>query len=43
MVQMILPIKKKQIVHMESRLVVAGGREGGGSGMDGKFGVSRCK
>ena len=39
MAQMILSTKQKQIMDMESKLVVIGG-EGGGSGVDGEFGVS---
>ena len=39
---MILSIKQKQFMDMESILVVARGEEGG-SGMEGKFGVGRCK
>ena len=39
---MVLFIKQKQIMDMESRLVVAK-REQGEGGMDGEFGVSRCK
>ena len=42
MVQMILPTKQKQITDMETRLVVARGK-GEGNGMDGEFGVGRCK
>ena len=34
--------KQKWMTDMESRLVVAKG-EGGGSGIDWKFGVGRCK
>ena len=37
-----LSTEQKQITDMESRLVVANG-EAGGSGMDGEFGVGRCK
>ena len=42
MAQMILSTKQKHLMDMESRLIVAGG-EGGRSGMDREFGVSRCK
>ena len=38
----ILSIKQKQITDMESRLVVAR-EDGGGSRMDGGFGVRRCQ
>ena len=41
MAQMNLSTKEKQ-TQIENRLVVAKGEEGG-SGMDRKFGVSRCK
>ena len=41
MAKMNLSTKQKQ-THIENRLVVARGKEGG-SGMDGEFGVSRCK
>ena len=39
---MILSTKQKQIMDMESRLMVAK-REGGGNGMNGEFGGGRCK
>ena len=42
MTQMILSTKQKQITDRKSRLMVAS-REGGGSGMDWGFGVSRSK
>ena len=42
MAQMIISTKQKQTRDRESRLVVAKG-EGGGSGMDGEFGVGKCK
>ena len=42
MAQMILSAKQKQIMDMESRLVVAMG-ERGGSATDGEVGVGRCK
>ena len=41
MAQMNLSTKQKQ-THIENRLVVAKGEEGG-SGMDWKFAVSKCK
>ena len=41
---MILSANQKEIMDMESRPVVALGEEGGGgSGMDGAFGVGGCK
>ena len=40
--QMILSTKQKQVTDVEGILVAARGEEGG-SGMDGEFGVSRCK
>ena len=36
-----LPIKQSQIMDMEGRFVCAGGRREGG--MDGEFGVGRCR
>ena len=41
MAKMILSTKQRGTMAKEKRLVVAGG--GGGSGMDGEFGVGRCK
>ena len=41
MAQIILSTKQKWITDMESRLVFARGE--GVSGLDGEFGVSRCK
>ena len=38
---MILFTKQKQIMDMESKLVIARGEEGA-KGMDGEFGVGRC-
>ena len=42
MTQMVPSTKQKQIMDMESRLVIARGK-GGRCGMDGEFGVGRCK
>ena len=42
MAEMNLPTKQKQITDMETQLVVARGK-GEGNGMDGEFGVGRCK
>ena len=42
MAQMVLSLQQKQIKDMENRLVFARG-EGGGRGMDGEIGVSKCK
>ena len=43
MTQMILSTKQKQIMDMKSRLVVARVKWGCRSGLDGAFGISRCK
>ena len=42
MAQMIMSIKQKQIMDMESRLVFAS-RDGGEKRMDREFGVGGCK
>ena len=42
MAQMILSTKDRHITDMENRLVFGRG-EGGEKGMDGEFGVGRCK
>ena len=42
MAQMIVFTKQKQIMDMENRLVFVR-REAGEKGMDGEFGVGRCK
>ena len=38
----IVPANRNRLTDMENRLVVAN-RERGGGGLDGDFGVSRCK
>lgn len=42
MAQMDLSTSRNRFTDIENRLVVTKG-EGGGSGMNGEFGVSRCK
>ena len=42
MSQINLSMKQKQ-THRHRKQYVVASREGGGSGMDGEFGVSRCK